>query len=115
MRAIVERVLETDLRLHGRRFVLVEFIGAAVLCCALAVVVATAAIVRGSVQLLPIAGIVFFLGVATNSLAVSWWIARREAVSSDRRRASANDAVVFALATLVPGALVFALTRSKSE
>lgn len=102
------RVLATDLRLHGRRFVLIEFRLAVALCVVLAPAVAIAALIRGTGWMASAVAVVFFAGVAINSLAVTRWVASF-ADDADDRNASLRDLGAFAVATLLPGALVLAL------
>jgi hypothetical protein len=102
------RVLSTDLHLHGRRFVLIEFSLVATMSVALCLIVAGAAVIRGSGATNAAIGFVFFAGVAINSLAVTGWI-RSHGDDAYDRRASVRDLTAFAAATLVPGALVLAL------
>ena len=107
--ASARRVLVTDLALHGRRFVIVEFAAAAALCGALAVLVLVVAITR---QLTPAtgAGVVFLVGVCVNSMAVVGF-ARAEKGGS-RPQASWPDVLLFGLLTLVPLALALALAAA---
>jgi hypothetical protein len=102
------RVLSTDIRRHGRQFVLIEFILAATICVALSLTVAVAAAIRGTGATNSAIGMIFFAGVAVNSLAVTAWV-RSHADNACDRPASLRDLGAFAAATLLPGALVLAL------
>src|SRR5262245_140022 len=104
------RVLETDVRKHGRRFVLVEFVAATMLCVVLAAVIALAAIVRGSGEAIATVGVVFFVGVAVNAYSVTRWVATHGPDFAEQR-VSLRDAAAFAVATLLPGVLRVALRR----
>ena len=108
------RVLTTDVCLHGRRFVMVEFGLAAVVSTALAVTVAVSAFVRSSDGAIAAAGVVFFLGVAVNSVAVVRSVTTTRGGGVDGPRASMVDLALFCGATLVPGALALALRPPES-
>ncbi len=101
-------MLVTDIRLHGRRFVTVEFMIAAGASIGLAVAVGIAAIVRGSGAVTSAPAVLFFVGVAVNSVAVVRWIGRR-AGDPSAEGASLRDLAMFCAATLLPGALASAL------
>jgi hypothetical protein len=102
------RVLSTDLRLHGRKFVTIEFVLAGVLAMAIGLAVGLAAIVRGKDGIAPVAGVVFFAGVAVNSAAVVRWVGRHpDGVTP--AQASLLDLGTFCVSTLIPGVLAFSL------
>jgi len=102
------RVLTTDVRLHGRRFVTAEFTVAAVVSCALAVAVAVSAAVRGSGVEPAAVAVLFFVGVAANSVAVVRWVSTH-AKEAAPGQGSLLDLGMFCAATLLPGGLVWAL------
>jgi len=108
LREFAVRVLATDIRLHGRRFVTVEFRIAAGASIGLAIAVGIAAIVRGTGAVASAAAVVFFVGVAVNSVAVVRWVAMY-AGDPAPERASLGDLGMFCAATLLPGALASAL------
>ena len=105
------RVLEFDVEKHGTRFVFVEFVefvASTILCTLLALVVMVAAVVRGTGGALTFVAVIFFVGVAVNSVAVARWVRKPQS----RRRTpgvSLLDVVAFAVATLLPGVLALAL------
>jgi hypothetical protein len=107
------RVLDTDLRLHGQRFLRVEFALSTALSVSLAVAIAVAAIVRHSGPIGAVVAVVFFLGVATNSVAVLSWVTRHPSGGGCDHAASVRDVAVFAVATLLPGGLVVSLRRGR--
>jgi hypothetical protein len=107
------RVLDTDVRLHGCRFLLVEFGAAAILSAGLAVLVAAASVARGGNGIVEVAGVVFFVGVAINCAAVWLWVANRDADLGIAAQASLLDLGAFAITTLLPAALAIALHRSR--
>jgi hypothetical protein len=108
--AFAARVLELDVEKHGRRFVLIEFWLSVIVSGALAVTVGATAVVRGSGIAPGVVGVVFFVGVAINSVAAARWVAR-DSGRGATSRVSVVDVCVFAVATLSPGALAVALRR----
>jgi len=102
------RVLSTDLRLHGRRFVMIEFGLAAAICVGLGLLVAVAALIRGTGWTKSAIAVIFFAGVSINSFAVIGWVRNSTDNVSDRT-ASLRDLTAFAAATLLPGMLAFSL------
>ena len=105
------RVLVTDVRLHGKRFVLVEFWAATALAAVLALIVLVAAIVRGSLGVSTIVSSIVFAGVSSNAAAVVIWVNRHHDAFAGEQRASVLDLARFVGATLLPGALGVALHR----
>lgn len=99
-------MLVTDLALHGRRFVTVEFMAAAVVCGALAILLLILAIAR-SATAARLIGVVFFLGISINSFAV---VRFARAPRSIQKQASWLDVLLFGLLTLAPLALALALS-----
>ena len=102
------RVLSTDLRLHGRRFVTIEFLLAGLLAVAIGTAVGLSAVVRGSAGIGAVAGVIFFAGVAVNSAAVVGWVGRHPEGFTPEQ-ASLPDLAIFCAATLIPRVLALSL------
>ena len=98
-RTSTRSVLLTDVALHGRRFIAVEFKIAAALSAALA---ATTVATRPG-WLPTVAGFVFFAGVSVNSWSVVRWVSGYH--GPGQRSAGIWDLALFAALTLIPGAL----------
>jgi hypothetical protein len=102
------RVLAADLRLHGRRFVLIEFAVATAFSVSVGMAVAIAAVIRQSGWVGSLIAVGFFAGVAVNARAVTNCVATHSDHKS-HPNASLLDLGAFALATLLPGVLELAL------
>lgn len=102
-RAATQSVLLTDVALHGRRFIAIEFKFAAGISAVLAALIA--AIGSGWAQ--TAIGVAVFAEVSVNSWWVVRWVSHYE--GPGERTADVWNLALFAALTLIPGALAAAI------